>query len=95
MRRLWPLCAVSILLAATPSATFAQSAPDPTDQATASTDPDCTRVGMHILADDLNATRLVCRGPDGVTVVPAGPDAVETTSAPPTEAPMQFFPLND
>jgi hypothetical protein len=52
----------------------------------ASTDSDCTRVGIHVVTDELNAVRVTC--PDGTTTV-------ETTSAPQTEAPMQFYPIND
>jgi|SRR5579864_4874064 len=99
MRMLWSLSIVVIALALAPAATLAQSDDSPavasTDSVVVDTTQDCNRVGMHIVMDDVNATRLVCRAPGELSGQPAGPDTIETAPAGSTEAPTQFYPLGD
>ena len=78
------------LIAQAPLVSFADG--DTSDAAAPPTD--CTLVGMHFLTDDLNAVHQICRHADGSTTV--GPvQAVPASTPADTEAPTQYFPLDE
>ena len=78
------------LLALAPVVSHAEA--DASDAA--GTPADCHLVGIRIMIDDLNAAHRVCRHADGSTTL--GPVEAVLVSAPPqTEAPTQYFPLDE